>query len=252
MAGEGDLQLLGGLVSPFTLRVRMALHVKGVSYEYLEQDLWDKSELLLASNPVHKKVPVLIHAGKPICESVAIVQYVDEVWASAPSLLPADPYDRAVTRFCAAYVDDELFPAWLAILRAATEEERAQKLAATLAVLAPMEEAFSACSAFSSGGDSIGYFDLALGCQLFWLDALREMFDVMVIDDGRTPPLAAWTERFLETEAAKMVKPPMSSMLEYAGQLRENRIFATLNTWLLQIATPKIVFTELPSSSSAP
>ncbi|XBH98181.1 hypothetical protein VPH35_127731 [Triticum aestivum] len=210
MAGE-DLQLLGGLVSPFTLRVRMALHVKGVSYEYLEQDLWDKSELLLASNPVHKK---------PICESVAIMQYVEEVWASAPSLLPADPYDRAVTRFWAAYVDDKLFPAWLAILCAATEEERAQKLAAMLAVLAPMEEAFSACSAFSSGGDSIGYFDLALGCQLFWLDALREMFDVMVIDEGRTPRLAAWTKRFLETEAAKMVKPPMSSMLEYAGQLR--------------------------------
>ncbi|VAI81334.1 unnamed protein product [Triticum turgidum subsp. durum] len=223
MAGQGDLQLLGGSVSPFTLRVRMALHVKGVSYEYLEQDLVNKSDLLLASNPVHKKVPVLIHRGKPICESVAIVQYVDEVWAGAgtPSLLPAGPYDRAVARFWAAYVDDKLFPAWLAILRAATEEERAQKLAATLAVLAPMEEAFSSCSAFSSsGGDSIGYFDLALGCQLFWLDALREMFGVRVIDEGRTPRFAAWAERFLETEAAKTVKPPMSSMLEFAGLLR--------------------------------
>ncbi|KAF7098763.1 hypothetical protein CFC21_100477 [Triticum aestivum] len=223
MAGQGDLQLLGGSVSPFTLRVRMALHVKGVSYEYLEQDLVNKSDLLLASNPVHKKVPVLIHRGKPICESVAIVQYVDEVWAGAgtPSLLPADPYDRAVARFWAAYVDDKLFPAWLAILRAATEEERAQKLAATLAVLAPMEEAFSSCSAFSSsGGDSIEYFDLALGCQLFWLDALREMFGVRVIDEGRTPRFAAWAERFLETEAAKTVKPPMSSMLEFAGLLR--------------------------------
>ncbi|XP_037469391.1 probable glutathione S-transferase GSTU6 [Triticum dicoccoides] len=230
MAGEGDLQLLGGSVSPFTLRVRMALHVKGVSYEYLEQDLVNKSDLLLASNPVHKKVPVLIHGGKPICESVAIVQYVDEVWVGAgvPPLLPTGPYDRAVARFWAAYVDDKLFPAWLAILRAATEEDRAQKLAARLVVLAPMEEAFSACSPFSSGGDSIGYFDLALGCQLFWFDALREMFGVTVIDEGRTPRFAAWAERFLETEAAKTVKPPMSSMLEFAGLLRAR--WATADT----------------------
>ncbi|KAF6176433.1 hypothetical protein GIB67_010070 [Kingdonia uniflora] len=31
-------------------------------------------------NPVHKKVPVLIHNGKPISESLIVVQYVDEVW----------------------------------------------------------------------------------------------------------------------------------------------------------------------------
>jgi glutathione S-transferase len=99
MAGDGDLKLLGVVVSPFVVRVRMALHLKGVSYEYMEQDLFNKGELLLRYNPVHKKVPVLIHDGKPICESLAIVQYVDEVWAaaSAPSILPADPHDSWAT-----------------------------------------------------------------------------------------------------------------------------------------------------------
>ncbi|KAK1665363.1 hypothetical protein QYE76_053522 [Lolium multiflorum] len=214
MGGQGDVTVLGTVVSPFALRVRMALYLKGVSYEYLEQNVFDKGELLVASNPVHKKVPVLIHGGKPVCESVAIVQYVDEFWTGAefPSILPADPYDRAVARFWAAYVDDKLlFPAWIGILRAATEEERDEKLAATLAVVAPMEEAFAACSdgkAFFSGGDSVGYLDLALGCQLFWLEALRSMFGVKVIDAGRTPRLAAWADRFLETKAAKAVAPP--------------------------------------------
>jgi glutathione S-transferase len=110
MAGEGDLKLLGGDASQFVARVRMALNIKGVcSYEYIEQDLFNKSELLLESNPVHKKVPVLIHNGKPIAESLAIVQYVDEVWdtAGAP-ILPADPYQRAVARFWAAYTDDKV------------------------------------------------------------------------------------------------------------------------------------------------
>ncbi|KAE8810308.1 putative glutathione S-transferase GSTU6 [Hordeum vulgare] len=223
MAGEGDdVKLLGSVMSPFAVRVRMALHAKGVSYEYLEQDLFHKGDLLLASNPVHNKVPVLIHAGRPVCESLAIVEYVDEVWADGASLLPADPYGRAVARFWAAYVDDKLFPAWLGILRAATEEDRAEKLDAALAVIGLMEDALAQCSDGKDffAGDSVGYLDLALGCNLFWFKALREMFGVTLIDAGRTPGLAAWAERFEQTEAGEEVAPPMKSMVEHARKLR--------------------------------
>ncbi|KAM3353808.1 hypothetical protein ACQJBY_024782 [Aegilops geniculata] len=222
MAGEGDVRLLGTGVSSFAVRVRMALHLKGVSYEYLEQDLFDKGELLLASNPVRKKVPVLIHAGRPVCESLAIVEYVDEVWADGASLLPADPYGRAVARFWAAYVDDKLSPAWIGILRAASEEDRAEKLDAALAVVGPMEDALAQCSGGKDyfAGDSVGYLDIALGCNLFWFEALREMFSVTVIDAGRTPRLAAWAERFVQTETAKKAAPSMKSMVDCAGKLQ--------------------------------
>ncbi|VAH05461.1 unnamed protein product [Triticum turgidum subsp. durum] len=109
MAAQGDLKLLGLSVSPFVVRVRMALHMKGLSYEYIKQDLFNKSELLLKSNPVEKKVPVLIHDGKTVLDSSVIVQYIDEVWAAmGPSILPVDPYERATARFWAAYVDDKV------------------------------------------------------------------------------------------------------------------------------------------------
>ena len=116
MAGQSShsLKLLGMFASPFALRVKLALSFKGLRYEYLEEkDLHrNKSELVLKSNPVHKKVPVLIHDGKPVCESMIIVQYIDEAFAGVgPSLLPSDPHERAVARFRAAYIDEKVHSA---------------------------------------------------------------------------------------------------------------------------------------------
>ena len=107
---ESDVKVLGSWASPFVLRARIALHLKSVNYEYIEENLLEStSELLLKSNPVFKKVPVLIHGDKPICESLIIVQYIDEVWSSAPSILPSDPHERATARFWAAYLDEKVY-----------------------------------------------------------------------------------------------------------------------------------------------
>ncbi|KAF6983836.1 hypothetical protein CFC21_001934, partial [Triticum aestivum] len=103
-----ELKLLGVWTSPFVIRVRVVLNLKSLPYEYVEESLGSKSALLLGSNPVHHSVPVLLHGGRPVNESQVIVQYIDEVWSGAgPSVLPADPYERAVARFWAAYVDDK-------------------------------------------------------------------------------------------------------------------------------------------------
>ena len=81
---------------------------KGIKYEYKEEDLRNKSALFLQMNPVHKKIPLLTHNGKPVCESVIQVRYVDEVWHHKSPLLPYDPYQRAIARFWADFVDKKV------------------------------------------------------------------------------------------------------------------------------------------------
>ena len=104
----GEVVLLDFWPSMFGMRVRIALAEKGIEYEYKEEDLRNKSPLLLEMNPIHKKIPVLIHNGKPVCESLIIVQYIDEVWKDKSPLLPTDPYQRAHARFWADFVDKKV------------------------------------------------------------------------------------------------------------------------------------------------
>lgn len=107
--GSSGVQVLGTIYSPYANRVEIALNLKSVDFEFIQQNLSSKSDLLLKSNPVHKKVPVLIHDGNCICESAIIVQYIDETWtANGYSILPSHPHDRAVARFWAAYFDDKV------------------------------------------------------------------------------------------------------------------------------------------------
>jgi len=89
----------------------VALAEKGLNCEIKQEDLSNKTPLLLEMNPVQKQIPVLIHKGKPILESIIIVEYIDETWSSEAgyaNLLPSHPYERSHARFWADYVDKKV------------------------------------------------------------------------------------------------------------------------------------------------
>lgn len=99
----------GTKLSPFVLRVEWALKLKGIQYEYVTEDLKNKSPKLLLYNPVYKAVPVLVHHGKPIPESVVILEYIEDAWKDlSPSILPSDPHQRALARFWARFSEEKV------------------------------------------------------------------------------------------------------------------------------------------------
>ncbi|TKV95262.1 hypothetical protein SEVIR_9G351200v4 [Setaria viridis] len=228
MAG-GELKLLGTWASPWACRVRIALHLKDLSYDYVEEDLENKSDLLLTSNPVHKKVPVLIHDGKPISESSVVVQYIDEAFESnGSSLLPSDPHERAIARFWTAYMDDKLVAAWVKAFKAKTEEENLEGTEQLLVVVETLEGALRECSKGKPffGGDSVGYLDVMLGGLLSWLHGTEALCGVEFFNASKTPLLSAWAERFGALEAPKVFLPDVGKLVEFAEVRRAQQAAA--------------------------
>ncbi|KAM0862667.1 hypothetical protein ACQ4PT_045127 [Festuca glaucescens] len=233
MAGGGgeEVTLLGHWGSAFVLRARLALYLKGVPYTYIEEDLRSKSDLLLRSNPVHKAVPVLIHNGRPICESQVIVQYIDEVFvagrgstSSAFSLLPADPHERAVARFWAAYVDDEIGAPWDKAFRAGTDELRAEWMGKVAAAVPGLERGLRECTDGGRkgcffGGAGVGFVDVVLGGVVPVVHANEVVSGERLFDGEKTPMLAAWLGRFRELDAARALLPDVDRVVGYVRMI---------------------------------
>ncbi|CAI0386629.1 unnamed protein product [Linum tenue] len=216
-----DVKLIGAWASPYVMRPRVALNIKSVDYEFLQEQFGSKSELLLKSNPVHKKIPVLLHNGKPICESSIIVEYIDEVWSSSPSILPSDPHNRALARFWAAYLDEKWFPNMKGVITAASEEEKNAAVDQLKEVAVEMEGAYGETSRGGDffGGDKIGVVDIAFGSMLGSARAIQVRVGVKLLDEEKTPGLVKWAEKFSADPAVKDVLPETEKLVEFAKLL---------------------------------
>jgi len=93
-------------LSPFCRKIRLTLAEKRIEVALIEEKVWERPIDFLRLNPACT-VPVYVgREGRPISDSNAIFEYLEET-GPEPRLLPADPADRAETRRLVAWFDDK-------------------------------------------------------------------------------------------------------------------------------------------------
>lgn len=93
--------------SSASYRVRIALHYKKIPFKYVPVHLVKNGGEQFSAeykklNP-QGQVPCLVINGKPISQSMAIIQYLEDI-CPEPRVFPTDPYEKAIViQVCEAF-----------------------------------------------------------------------------------------------------------------------------------------------------
>lgn len=107
------IKLYGYWRSSAAYRVRIALNLKGLDYEqvpvHLIRDGGEQHAPDYALTHPQKLVPVLQHGERKVRQSLAIMEYLEELWPDPP-LLPLAARDRARVRALALLIACDIHP----------------------------------------------------------------------------------------------------------------------------------------------
>lgn len=107
-----DIVLHNYYRSSTSYRVRIALEMKGLSYDYVPHHLRHGEHLepaYLAVNPQGLVPALVLDDGTLLTQSLAIIEYLEEIHP-APPLLPQDALDRARVRMLAQMIACDIHP----------------------------------------------------------------------------------------------------------------------------------------------
>ena len=105
------MQLFNYFRSSASYRVRIALAIKGLDYDYMPVHLARNEQFgeSYAAVAASRLVPLLKDGDQVLTQSLAIIEYLDETHLQPP-LLPADPLGRARVRALAQDIACEIHP----------------------------------------------------------------------------------------------------------------------------------------------
>ena len=121
------LRLISHKLCPFVQRARIVLAERDIPHELMFIDLADRPDWFFEISPTGK-VPVLCVEGRPLFESTAIIEFLNDI--SGGTLHPGDPFERARNRAWIELASSTQMT--IGSLRAAKDEDAFEMHVATL------------------------------------------------------------------------------------------------------------------------
>jgi stringent starvation protein A len=182
------MNLYSGTTCPFSHRCRIVLYEKGMDFQVIDVDLFNKPEDIAVINP-YNRVPVLVERDLILYEPNIINEYIDERFPH-PQLMPADPIMRAKARQLLSGMEREIFAHIDALEKnAKTADKSRQIIRERLIELAPI---FTKQKHML--GDEFSMLDVAIAPLLWRLDHYG-------IDLGKqAAPLMKYAERIFSRQ----------------------------------------------------
>ncbi|QMW21587.1 glutathione S-transferase family protein [Sandaracinobacteroides saxicola] len=203
-----DVQIIGLPQSNFVWATRIALAEKGVAHQSIPAP--PHSPDVVAIHPFGK-IPILRHGSLTICESRAIIDYVDSAF-EGPKLVPADPeaarHSDSWTSMITSTVEPMLIRQYLFAYFFPTGADGRPDQAAIEALMPKMTGILDVLEAALAQGDlgqqPFGRVDAYLVPILFYTNTMPEGAALI----GARPQLAAYLARSLTRPSVQETMPP--------------------------------------------
>ncbi|WP_454759153.1 glutathione S-transferase family protein [Caulobacter segnis] len=177
------MDLISLPVSPFAARVRIAIYAKGLPIDLIPPPAnWRDSSHFRDLSPTGR-IPVLLDDRGPIWESAVVLEYLEERFPDAPSLMPIDAFDRAMARLIVRHVDLYLMPPMVLLAQprsdAASARRAVEELLTGITMLDDLVKGprYALC-------ERLTIADCALAPALFAARVTAERLDMDLIEPG--------------------------------------------------------------------
>jgi len=168
-------------VSPFAVRVRIAIYAKGLTPEFADPPDGMGSAAYRKLTPFGKVPTLVCDDGTVIAESAVINEYLNDQFPD-PALLPAAPQERARARMLVQIADAYVFARYLPLF--STVKAEGKTSSAVAEGMEGVKEGLAALERFVDDdtyavGDGLTLADCALAPALFYItEYAGEYFDV--------------------------------------------------------------------------
>jgi glutathione S-transferase len=204
--------LIGQFDSPFVRRVAIAARLYGIAFEHRPWSTFGDADKIAPYNPLRRVPTLVLDSGEALIESMAILDYLDELVGPDKALIPArGEARRRQMRICALAMgcgDKAVSLLYERVLR----KEQSLKLwverceSQIGGVLAMLEKERAAVKTPFWFGERIGHADIAVACVL----RLTGEAHPGLVDAKRYPALTAHAAACEAMAPFKEIVQPLS------------------------------------------